>query len=206
MKNNIKLVIFDLGNVIFKIGSDRTFLFWSKLTSLDPSFLRENFFSFGDYDFYELGEVSEDRFRKGFNRKINFNISREDFVIGLNMMIVGLNDGIKEILESLSQKVFLAVLSNTNKTHEKYIFQNYTSILTNFDKLFLSHRIKCRKPEEKAYQTVLSYFKVNPSETIFFDDLIENVNAANQIGINSFLVKDNDIDFISEVLTSYKLK
>ncbi|MEJ5283768.1 MAG: HAD-IA family hydrolase [Brevinematia bacterium] len=205
MKNNIKLIIFDLGNVIFKIESDRTFLYWSKLTSLDVSFLRENFFSNGDYDAYEMGDLSEDRFRKGFNHKINFNISKDDFSIGLNLMIVGLNSGIKEILETLSEKVFLAVLSNTNKTHEKYILQNYTSILTNFEKLFLSHRIKCRKPEEKAYQTVLSYFKVSPSEAVFFDDLIENIEAANRIGINSFLIKNNDISIIPEILEQYKI-
>ncbi len=205
MKNNIKLVIFDLGNVIFKIESDRTFLYWSKLTSLDISFLRESFFSGEDYDSYELGEISEDRFRKGFNRKINFNISRDDFIIGMNLMISGTNKGIKEILELLNSKTYLAVLSNTNKTHEKYILQNYTSTLTNFDKLFFSHRIKCRKPEEKAYYIVLSHFKISPSETIFFDDLIENVESANSIGINSFLIHNNDITIISEVLKQYKM-
>lgn len=205
MKNNIKLIIFDLGNVIFKIESDRTFLYWSKITSLDVSFLREKFFSNGDYDAYEMGELSEDRFRKGFNRKINFNISRDDFSIGLNLMIVGPNNGIKEILSTLSEKVFLAVLSNTNKTHEKYLLQNYTSILTNFEKLFLSHRINCRKPEEKAYQTVLSYFKVSPAEAIFFDDLIENIEAANRMGIHSFLIKNNDVSVIPEILKQYKI-
>ncbi len=204
MKKDVKLIIFDLGNVVFKIDSNRTFKYWSHLSDLPVDFLRDKFFSDGDYDSYELGELSEDRFRKGYNRKINFNLSRDDFNIGMNLMIAGLNDGIKEILQSLQDKIYLSVLSNTNKTHEKYILQVFSYIMIYFDKLFLSHRIKCRKPEEKAYQTVLNFFKVKPEETIFFDDLIENIEVANRLGIQSYLIKDNDISIITEVLKKDK--
>ncbi len=205
MKSEIQLLIFDLGNVIFEIDSNRTFDYWSKLTGLEREFLKNMFFSGNDYNSYELGETSEERFRQNFSKKINFNIQKDDFIHGLNLMIIGPNNGIEEILVSLKNKCYLSVLSNTNKIHERYIIQNYTHILTYFDKLFFSHKIKCRKPEKKVFHLVLNHFKVLPENTVFFDDVEENISSAKEVGIHSFLITNNQTIQILEVLKNFKL-
>ncbi|MGC8764323.1 MAG: HAD family hydrolase [Brevinematia bacterium] len=205
MKTDIQLLIFDLGNVIFDIDSNKTFNYWSELTGLKPEFLKEMFFSGNDYISYELGETSEERFRQSFSKKINFNISKDDFIYGFNLMITGVSDGMEELLGFLDNKYFLAVLSNTNRTHEKYIMQNYTSIMTYFDKLFFSHRIKCRKPEKKIFQIVLEYFNVIPENVMFFDDVEENINSGIEFGLNSFLISKNQSFQIKEILKKYCL-
>jgi len=203
MKKNISLVIFDLGNVVFKIDTMRTFNYWSKLTGKDPLFLKEIFFDDGTYVSYELGEISEERFRKHFSKKINFNISRADFVDGFNSMIAGLTPGIETVLEQVKGKRFLSTLSNTNKTHENFLFHNYPKILTYFDRLFFSHRIKSRKPDIEAFKTVLEYFRVEPDNCLFFDDQKENIDAANKFGINSFLVNSPSVEELKKILDEY---
>jgi len=203
MASHIKLLLFDLGNVVFKIDSSKTFDYWNKLSSIPNERLKELFFSGDEYNSYELGETSEERFRRNYSKKIGFNITKNDFTLGLNLMILGIFEGIKDILDKLKGKYYLAVLSNTNITHERFILQKYTSILTTFDKLFLSHRIKCRKPEKKVFEIVINHFKVSPSEVIFFDDVSENIVAANEFGINAFLIDSDPIFQINKILKDF---
>lgn len=203
MPKEARLIIFDLGNVIFKVDSIKTFEYWSKLTGKDPEFLWNAFFSDNAYLYYELGEISEDRMRKHFSKKINFNLSKSDFIDGFNLMITGVNPGIQPILQRLKGKYFLSALSNTNKTHERYMLQNFVNIITFFDKLFFSHRMKCRKPEEKAFLFPLQHFRVNPENCIFFDDSEENVQGALKLGINAFLINPYSSEEIEKTLKEY---
>ena len=63
----------------------------------------------------------------------------------------------------------------------------------NFFKLFdggvVSYEEKLIKPEEDIYKLILDRYKLNPSETIFVDDMEANVEGANKVGIKTILFK-----------------
>ena len=61
----------------------------------------------------------------------------------------------------------------------------YAPILSYFKKVFSSHEIHTRKPEQKAYDTVLNYLRLNPDEVIFLDDNSEYVQAASKMNFTS---------------------
>jgi len=46
---------------------------------------------------------------------------------------------------------------------------------------------KLQKPEHEIYQYLLNNFSLNYEQTVFIDGNLENVNAAREIGIKSFL-------------------
>jgi len=62
-----------------------------------------------------------------------------------------------------------------------------------------------RKPELKIYDIIVSKLSLNPNEILFIDDRIENILAANQIGINTIQYKDFN-QFYSELNKSIELK
>ena len=53
-----------------------------------------------------------------------------------------------------------------------------------FDGLVISARIGHCKPEPAIYHHLLGTFNLTPSETVFIDDLIENIEAARREGIH----------------------
>lgn len=59
-----------------------------------------------------------------------------------------------------------------------------------FDGGVVSYAEKLIKPEEEIYKIILDRYKLNPSETIFVDDVEANIEGANKVGIKSILFKD----------------
>ena len=74
-----------------------------------------------------------------------------------------------------------------------------------------SYQEHVKKPEHTIYQTVLKRFHLDPKETIFFDDKLKNVVAANESGLPSIEFKSIETlkNFIEKeekgiILANYK--
>jgi len=61
----------------------------------------------------------------------------------------------------------------------------------NFDALQISCEDGLRKPDEKAFKSILKKLKVNAKEVIFIDDKQDNVAAARKLEMKGILFKDN---------------
>ena len=60
-------------------------------------------------------------------------------------------------------------------------FSDYES--QHFDGVYFSHLIRLRKPTRESFEYVLADAELLPEQTVFFDDLPDNVEAASQLGI-----------------------
>lgn len=49
----------------------------------------------------------------------------------------------------------------------------------------VSGNVKLIKPDHAIYKTLIKKYKLNPSESVFIDDVDENVNAAREVGLNA---------------------
>lgn len=49
-----------------------------------------------------------------------------------------------------------------------------------------------RKPELHSYQIVLDYLHLQPQQTIFLDDNIDNIKAAAELGIETIWVNSKE--------------
>ena len=92
----------------------------------------------------------------------------------------------------------LYVLSNLPYETAEYLEKRY-SFWDMFDGIVFSGRVNLIKPSSEIYQYILKKFNLIPKETVFFDDLKENVAAAVREGING-------IHFISAGQAKEKLK
>ena len=181
-------MIFDCGGVVFHFSSDRIFKHWALVSGKDAIELKKKF-DFGEtYQEFERGEISPSVFRKKTMNKLEFKISDEEFDNGWNSMYMELVPGIVGLLRELRSTYRLVALTNTNAIHAERWPILFSSVLEYFEKVFSSHVIGARKPEKRAYETVLNYLGVNPQSTIFFDDNPEFVRAAETMDISSVRV------------------
>ena len=89
------------------------------------------------------------------------------------------------ILRSLKEtnKYKLYALTNWSAETFPVALQRY-DFLQWFDGIVMSGEEKTRKPFPEIYQVLLGRFNVNPSEVIFIDDSLRNIEGAKAVGID----------------------
>ncbi|WKN43227.1 HAD family hydrolase [Tunicatimonas pelagia] len=192
--STIENIIFDLGGVIINLDTKATFdgfLALSQYTNWSQNTVDEVDL-FLDY---EKGTISSKEFRTGIREMTgNTDLSDEQIDEIWNNMLLDIPPARLELLQSLSEKYRLFVLSNTNAIHVpafNQIVENVSgqsSINAFFEKVYFSHEVKMRKPEREIYEYVLNDGQLIPEETLFLDDKTENLVAAQEVGIRTFQI------------------
>ena len=89
----------------------------------------------------------------------------------------------------------------TYKNYPCYVLSNWSAetfqgmsidypFLKNFDGMIISGEEKLVKPDPKIYKLAINRFNLDPSNCVFIDDKIENINAAKIIGFDSIHLKE----------------
>ena len=89
-----------------------------------------------------------------------------------------------EFIDGLRGEYSTALLSNA-WDDLRHLLVNFWKIDDIFDHIFISAELKLAKPDPKIYQHVISELHKDPSEMIFVDDFIENVEAARAAGLRA---------------------
>lgn len=123
-------------------------------------------------------------------------ISDDQIISAFNALLLDFPPERIRLVQELSKKYRVFLLSNTNALHVEY----YNEMLSrefgieNLDQLmekaFYSNELGCRKPDKEIYQKVLRLADIRAEETLFIDDNEENVRAAEELGIRSVKVDE----------------
>ena len=190
----IKVIIFDLGKVLFDYDLNiisKSFLPYAqkKETLKDiNNFIKDNDAFFSKY---EKGQISSLDFYKGLSKIVDLNIDYEHFCNLWNNIFTPITEMIS-FIPILHEKYRLAILSNTNDLHYEFLKRLYPDCFKSFDDFFLSYKMNSKKPEKEIYNKVIDYYNFQPQEIFFTDDLAVNINAAKQSGINAFVFKNKE--------------
>lgn len=76
------------------------------------------------------------------------------------------------------------LLSNISCIHVDHIIATYPVFATFRDAVY-SYRVKALKPSSKIYEVAISQFGIDPGRALFIDDLLENVEAARETGLQA---------------------
>ncbi|MEO8595733.1 MAG: HAD family phosphatase [Candidatus Solibacter sp.] len=90
----------------------------------------------------------------------------------------------ESMLEGLSKRYRLVLVSNTNALHFEMLSESYQHMLRHFDELVLSHEVRAMKPCSEFYRAALGKAGCEPEECFYADDIPEFVAAARQMGID----------------------
>jgi putative hydrolase of the HAD superfamily len=188
----IKLAIFDLGNVLYRFSFDNAFRYWSQKSGKAFETIKELYSQDEMYQLHEINKISIGQYKEHVCEMLGIEISLHDFIIGWNSIFMDEIEGASAILEETKKSMTVVALSNTNEIHCSYMHKKYWNLFRLFDRMYFSHEIQIRKPDAESFTTVLSDFQLATDEVIFLDDVIENVQGAERMGIKSIHVSCSD--------------
>ncbi len=186
----IKLVIFDIGNVILRFDHHIT---CNRLEKYSPYSQKEIYgmvFEDSILATYEKGKISSVDFFKIVKKRLSLDLGYEKFYT-IWADIFSEMEGMKELILALKGKAKLYILSNTDEIHFGYLKRKY-AIFKNFDQYILSFEAGARKPEKKIYRLVLESAGTHPSSSLFIDDIEDYILPFTRMGGNGHVFKGAD--------------
>lgn len=183
----IKNIIFDFGDIFINLDKPAVYQHLEKFgfTSVSPELdiLAKN---------YEMGLISSADFVLAL-QKMFPSAEKDEIIKAWNSILLDFPISRLEFIEQLAdeKKYRLFLLSNTNELHIEYVNDtmgtaNFNRFRACFEQFYLSHEINLRKPNTDIYQYVLSKNELLAEETLFIDDMPENTQAAESLGIKTW--------------------
>jgi glucose-1-phosphatase len=186
-KNGFELMLFDLGGVLVEYTGLRDMRRLLDGDVSDDEFARLVAATGPCWGNFECGRMTPDEFLDEFVSVWPLAVTRERFESEFQTWTRGLLPGAEETLAELRPHHRLAALSNSNALHWRRIIGDH-GLPSLMERVFGSHEIGWRKPAREAYEHVLTELEVLPQQTVFFDDLQENVQAAWDLGMQAYRV------------------
>jgi len=187
-EKSIRNIIFDLGGVILNINPQLTVDAFRNLGWKD--FYEANNQSLCKKLFYNLeqGSSSPEVFRDNVRRKIVNQNDDAEIDKAWTAMILDIPADRVRYLEKLKTSYRIFLLSNTNEIHRMKFHRDFEadfgySFYDLFERNFYSHEMGLRKPDPQIYLEAMAEANLIPGETLFIDDMKENIDAALTLGM-----------------------
>ena len=182
-------IVFDLGGVVFNWQPDA--IIKSIFEDLETQDLvRKEVFEHSDWVELDRGTITlEQAIDRGATRTGLASQDIERLLNAVPRFLTPIDQTIDLIRQLRSTTTRLFVLSNMHLASIAYLEQQY-KIWEMFDGIVISSRIQKVKPEIQIYEHLLNLYQLNPSETIFIDDMQENLEAASSVGIQTIRFVD----------------
>ncbi|ABD88009.1 HAD family hydrolase [Rhodopseudomonas palustris] len=184
-------LLFDLGRVVIDFDFDRTVAAWARDVGCTPADLRARWTPDDAHHRHERGEIDDAAFFAILRDRLGLALTDAQFLAGWNATFVGAMPGIAPLLARAAARLPLYALSNTNPAHVAHFSQAYADLLGHFRRVFASSAIGARKPDPAAYDHVIAEIGAKAERIVFFDDLIENVEAARARGLIAVHVRSS---------------
>lgn len=177
--SQIQAVIFDIGNVLL------TFDYFIAERALVAQTGIGNPPSVEDLHPHRIDHETGRSTREDFVRIVREAFAHdgpEDQFLELWTRIFQINTPMVEWARFLHGKKPLYLLSNIGSIHHDHIFGEYDFFGTLFSDGIYSYREGMMKPDQRIFRLARERFGVNPSATLYIDDLEENVRGAEAEG------------------------
>lgn len=191
--SQIKLIIFDLGNVMIPINMAATASAFAQLGVPNiQKYVNQSHSMGGFFTDFEQGLISPTVFCDKLREMTNLPLTNEQITQAWNAMIGSFPEENVRLVEQLKQTHTVVLLSNTNKLHFDafdHLAPGYPSLSALFHKTYYSHELHLSKPNPEIFQFVLRDNNVDAPNAAFYDDSPANIAAATALGIQSFLIQ-----------------
>lgn len=177
----IKILIFDIGQVLIEVdihnfiknlAHTMEISRWKIYFKRDPTIIHE----------LMMGKKTMEDICTSFCYRLKREIELDKFKEIWLSIIIKPKIEVIELVQQLSSKYRLVILSNIEAVHYEFFQENMT-FLNYFSPHFLSYQMGLAKPDPEIYYQVLRHLNARPEECYFIDDRRENVIAARKLGI-----------------------
>ncbi len=148
-----------------------------------------------------VGRIGSGKMVERIMRDCGFVGTRTDF-IRIFHVFWRLNQKYVSFLKEWKQQGNeLYLISNIQRMSWEHCNITYPDVWTLFDGLFLSYRMGLVKPNKAIYERALKKAGAVPSDAIFVDDRMENVEAAGRLGMAAWCYREEThADFVTFIM------
>jgi putative hydrolase of the HAD superfamily len=182
--------LFDLGNTVIKLAYERVLENICRDAAISRDEMVELFEQPGSYRDLERGAITFADFYDFLCDRAGYRASLHELRRVWADFFDGTMPGIEEVLDRVRERYRVAFLSNSNEVHAEVIPRQFAGLFRKDDRFIFSHRFKCAKPDADLFQRALEVIGALPQQTVFVDDLLENVLAARALGLRAFQFRD----------------
>lgn len=191
-----KNLMFDLGGVIMTIERQRAVDALKAIGVTDADDLLGEYGQKGIFLDLELGNVTPAQWRDALRSHISIpGITDRQIDDAFCRFLIGIPEQRLAQLDDLHRRHRLYLLSNTNAVMwDAVILDQFRKaghdISYYFDGVITSFECHAYKPDAEIFSKACAKFGIKPSDTIFFDDSLANVEAARALGFDGIHVTD----------------
>jgi putative hydrolase of the HAD superfamily len=182
-------LLFDLGGVLIDIDFSRAIRAWAPFSALTESQLAAAFRFDAAYAQHECGRLSSPAYFAHLADVLQLSATPAQVEAGWNAIFKGEIAATRRLVQQAGRMLPCHAFTNTNHSHMQVWTALYPDVVAAFRHIFASHQIGLRKPDRAAFDLVCTAMQCKPAEVLFFDDLADNVQAAQAAGLQAVLVR-----------------
>ncbi|MEM6252392.1 MAG: HAD family phosphatase [Cyanobacteria bacterium P01_D01_bin.156] len=196
--------IFDLGGVIVNLDYGLTIQAFSELVGYDITRQYSQQSQADIFSQFEVGSISATEFRQGLMDLLKFEASDDAINHAWSALILDFLPERVALVRQLAQRKRIFLLSNINELHLATSDLKFTeamgtgTLADQFERAYYSHLVGDRKPNTSIFQRVINENNLDPAKTLFLDDTAHNLVGAQQVGLQTLLVtQENPIESLN---------
>lgn len=185
----IRNIIFDLGKVLINWDLPA----FAESYTEDREFRQKivsDIFTHTDWHKLDEGTISEDEAVKRFSKRLDKDNYTIEHIISEARKIMTLKENTYKELLRYKKKYNVYCISNMSLGSWEAILEMHT-FYKEFNGIIISAKEKMIKPDIKIFTTALKRFNIKAEESIFIDDLKENILAAESLGIKGIVFDES---------------
>lgn len=195
----IKNIVFDFGQVLVHFDPD--YMTGKYIQDKDDLRLVSDIvFDRLYWDKLDSGDITDDEVVEAVKKRLPERLWESAENIYRNWIYnIPEIEGMRELVKKVKNipEINIYLLSNISKGFAER--KDEIAILNNFENCVFSAICGHTKPNRDIYEYLCNTYSLTPSETLFIDDNINNINAAKEFGINGYLF-DGDVGRLDEYI------
>lgn len=200
--NNIKNLVFDVGGIL--VGYRWEDMFADHGVDEETALkIGKGFFESDNWSLYDSGIITTKQLLDGFCEQFPELSEEATWFLDNAVQMRVKRPRVYEKLNTLKAKGYkIYILSN----YSKDLFELHTGDLP-FRKItdgeMVSYMVGAVKPDRKIYEELINRFELDPVETVFFDDRLDNIEGAKKHGIKGIHIEEQDEDLLISYLDRF---
>ncbi len=184
----IRAFLFDLGNVLFRFDHMRVAHAVTQGTPVDPAALFKLVFDSPIVVEHDTGKITTEQFYEILKAELGLDMTYDRFLEVWNDIFTE-NQQMIHLVERLSKRYPLYLISNTNRPHFEFL-KKQCPVLGRFKGVVLSYEVGHLKPHPEIYRKALELAGLLPPEILYIDDRKDLIAAGEALGFKTHRFTD----------------